>query len=226
MRVGMRDVDWWRIGLLIVVALGLLGVVVAFWSMRDTVTDMQAAAEERQTALDELTDQYVALYEQAEREGVQPRTESPEEVREKAPAPPEPGPRGASGERGPAGPRGEVGPTGPAGPAGPPGPAGAAGAPGGPGTAGEVGGRGPAGPVGPAGPAGERGPQGEPGTAGPSGPAGPAGPPGVDGRGLTDITCLADGRWQITYSDGTTTFTSGPCRIVVPPPPENGTPAP
>jgi len=223
MRVGVRDIDWWRIGLLIVVALGLMGVVVAFWSMRDTVADMQAAAEERQVALDELTDQYVALYEQAEREGVQPRTESPEEVREKAPDPAVPGPRGASGERGPVGPRGEVGPTGPA---GPPGPAGASGEPGGPGAAGEAGGRGPAGEAGPPGPAGDRGPQGEPGTPGATGPAGPPGAPGSDGRGITDITCLDDGRWQITYSDGATTFTSGPCRIVVPPPPENGTPAP
>src|SRR5690606_25155373 len=99
MRIGPRDVDWWRIGVLLLVAVAVVGVVVAFSAMSATMSDMRDAAQERQAALDELTDQYTALYEQAIVEGVEPDTASPDEVREKSPDP-IPGPRGERGAPG------------------------------------------------------------------------------------------------------------------------------
>lgn len=81
------------------------------------------------------------------------------------------------------------------------------GAPGQTGTAGEAGNvgqpgaNGADGAVGPTGPAGPPGPQGDPGTA------------GADGRGVTAVTCQNDGTWLITYTDGTTSTTQGPCKI-------------
>ena len=90
---------------------------------------------------------------------------------------------------------------------------------------------GPVGPPGPAstvaGPAGQDGRNGADSTV--PGPEGPQGPPGLDGapgRGVTSLSCEADGTWLISYSDGTTSTTAGPCRVasvppvVVDPPPE------
>jgi hypothetical protein len=58
-----------------------------------------------------------------------------------------------------------------------------------------------------------RGPQGEPGAT----VTGPPGATGPTGRGIADTDCLEDGTWRITYTDGTTGTTRGPCRIVLPP---------
>lgn len=73
---------------------------------------------------------------------------------------------------------------------------------------------GPQGERGPRGPAGEDGSDSTvPGPAGPSGPPGPPGEDGADGssgRGITDAQCGGDGRWTITYSDGTSDD-AGPC---------------
>lgn len=212
-----REVDWWRIALLVVVAAGVVGVVVAFLSMNAAMSDMRVAAQERQAVIDELTEQYTDLYEQAIVEGVDPRTESPDEVREKSPDP-IPGPRGERGERGLMGPQGEPGPAGPVGRPGEPGPAGVDGESGGRGPAGEPGPPGPAGPPGPPGPAGaDSSVPGPAGPAGPVGPAGPAGGDGKDGRGITSVECTDLGAWSITYSDGTTSTTPGPCRVLTPP---------
>lgn len=223
-----RDVDWAKLATWLVVFLALLlmvggGAWMAYQINRSqaTINTLQENAAERQVVLEELMDQYGLLYEQAEREGVRPSTESPDEVREKSPDP-IPGPRGERGERGLMGPQGEPGPAGPVGRPGEPGPAGADGESGGRGPAGEPGPPGPAGPAGPPGPAGaDSSVPGPAGPAGPPGPAGPAGGDGKDGRGITSVTCLEDGRWQITYTDTTTSHTSGPCRIVTIPP-ENG----
>jgi hypothetical protein len=57
------------------------------------------------------------------------------------------------------------------------------------------------------------GPQGPQGDPGPIGPPGPAGANGTDGRGITSVTCQDDGTWLITYTDGTTSATQGPCKI-------------
>lgn len=229
MRVGPRDIDWWRIGVLLLVGVGLVGVVVAFFSMSATMSDMRDAAQERQQVIDELTDQYTALYEQSVSEGVDPDTASPEEVREKSPDP-IPGPRGERGVEGPAGERGLIGPRGPAGEegepgepglTGPPGPPGerGAGIPGVPGVDGIGGSTGPAGPAGERGPAGEPGSPGKDGAPGPTGPAGPAGKDGSDGRGIASLTCQESGTWLISYTDGTTSSTPGPCAAITPTPP-------
>lgn len=80
------------------------------------------------------------------------------------------------------------------------------------------------GPAGQDGEAGQQGPKGEQGEAGPQGeqgPQGPAGPPGADGRGIASTKCGDDGRWVVTYTDGTTED-AGACRVSLP----NGEPKP
>jgi len=143
-----------------------------------------------------------------------------------------PGPKGLPGAQGPSGPAGPVGPVGPKGDQGirgllglegtdgEPGTAGAAGSPGLPGADGAPG---PAGPAGPSGPPGPPGPQGEPGpagadssTPGPAGPQGEPGPAGADGRGIASAMCGEDGRWTITYTDGTASD-GGQCRTTIAP---------
>lgn len=52
---------------------------------------------------------------------------------------------------------------------------------------------------------------------------GPPGPPGETvvgpaGRGVSNVSCEADGTWVIAYTDGTTSTTPGPCRAVSDPP--------
>ena len=229
--VPRRDVDWAKLATWLVVLLALLlmvggGAWMAYQINRSqaTINTLQENAAERQVVLEELMDQYGLLYEQAEREGVRPSTESPDEVREKSPDP-IPGPRGEPGREGPAGPpgppgepgrpggagpRGEPGEAGPGGPAGPPGPPGPQGEPG------VAGGRGPAGEPGPPGPPGPAGADST--VPGPPGPAGPPGADGNDGRGITSVICADDGTWRITYTDGTTSQTAGPCKL----PPQNG----
>ncbi|SEE19141.1 hypothetical protein SAMN04489740_0849 [Arthrobacter alpinus] len=75
---------------------------------------------------------------------------------------------------------------------------------------------------------GQPGSAGEPGVPGPAGPAGKDGAPGAtgatgttgltgaNGRGVADVQCVGDGDesyWQITYTDGTTDHSSGPCKV-------------
>lgn len=140
------------------------------------------------------------------------------------------GPQGAQGVQGPRGEQGFPGPAGAPGAAGPKGDTGAAGlagllgAPGANGQNGAPGKDGAPGPVGAPGPAGPPGPAGAPGAdstvPGPAGPAGPAGtagasgaagPKGDAGRGIQSAYCGNDGRWTITYTDGTTSD-GGSCR--------------
>jgi len=119
-----------------------------------------------------------------------------------------PGSPGAAGATGADGARGEKGDRGDIGVPGQTGPPGAAGADG---TDGADGSTGSSGEPGPGGPAGADGAPGAPGA------------PGADGRGLAAIECQADGSWLITYTDGTTSTTSGPCRIpdpIITPTPE------
>jgi len=70
------------------------------------------------------------------------------------------------------------------------------------------------GPMGPAGPAGAD--STVPGPPGVHGEQGPAGPAGQDGRGVQSVTCQEDGSWLITYTDGATSTTDGPCRVGLP----------
>jgi hypothetical protein len=68
------------------------------------------------------------------------------------------------------------------------------------------------------GPAGPPGPAGADSTVpGPAGPPGPQGEPGPSGRSITDAQCRDDGRWAISWSDGTTTD-GGNCRATLTPP--------
>ncbi|WP_461169259.1 hypothetical protein [Arthrobacter sp. Z1-15] len=108
----------------------------------------------------------------------------------------EDGADGADGEPGPAGAPGEDGADGANGLNGAPGPEGPPGAVGAPGKDSTV--------PGPAGPAGANGNDGAPGT------------PGANGRGITSVTCEGAGEasyWLVTYDDGTTQTSGGPCRI-------------
>lgn len=107
---------------------------------------------------------------------------------------------GRQGERGPAGVRGPQGRTGPPGEVGPSGADGAPGSTGASGADGEP---------------GATGPQGEPG---PQGAPGATGATGSTGRGIAKIECHTTGDWIITYTDGTATTVTGPCRAVQPTP--------
>lgn len=142
--------------------------------------------------------------------------------------------QGSEGPEGPRGPRGLPGPRstvpGPAGqpgedgedsdipgPAGIPGEQGEQGAPGEdsdvPGPAGQSGAPGKDSSVpGPAGAPGSKGEKGEPGSKGEKGDTGPPGSDGKPGRGISDVSCTADGDWQFDFTDGTTITVDGPCR--------------
>jgi len=131
------------------------------------------------------------------------------------------GAQGVPGARGEQGYPGLAGPVGPKGDIGPQGIAGLLGLTGTGGTNGADGAAGPAGPMGPVGPQGPAGPPGTTGTgsteAGPPGATGPEGPQGSDGRGIKDAHCWENGRWAITYTDGTTAD-GGQCRVITTPP--------
>jgi len=77
-------------------------------------------------------------------------------------------------------------------------------------------------------------PKGDPGATGGTGGQGPPGNDstiaGPSGIGISTITCMDDGAWRFTMTDGTTRDTPGPCRITptpepTPDPPE-GAPTP
>lgn len=114
-----------------------------------------------------------------------------------------------AGERGPAGEAGSRGERGERGDMGLPGQTGPQGRDGADSTV-----------PGPAGKDGESssvpGPQGPPGAD--STVPGPQGPAGSNGRGVASVTCETDGTWTVTYTDGSTSTTDGPCRIVLPDP--------
>ncbi|WP_341394074.1 hypothetical protein [Arthrobacter sp. G119Y2] len=126
----------------------------------------------------------------------------------------EQGPQGIQGVQGVTGTRGPAGADGKDGADGEPGPAGANGVDGAEGVNGLNGEAGPAGAdgadgadstvPGPVGPPGANGSDGAPGSPGPS------------GRGITSVTCEGTGDasyWLVTYDDGTTQTSGGPCRI-------------
>ena len=126
----------------------------------------------------------------------------------------EQGPQGIQGVQGVAGTRG---PAGEDGEDGPPGPAGIDGKDGADGANGLNGGPGPEGPPGPAGAPGKDSTvPGPAGPAGANGSDGAPGEPGANGRGIASVTCEGTGDtsyWLVTYDDGTTQTSGGPCRI-------------
>lgn len=131
------------------------------------------------------------------------------------------------GPQGPAGPRGLPGSAGADGTTGQPGPAGRNGTSG---AAGNDGAAGLAGANGKDGAAGVPGPAGADGAMGPAGPAGANGSPGATGatgKGVAKVECVGDGAasyWLITYTDGTTDQSTGPCRLTQPDPITTATP--
>lgn len=66
---------------------------------------------------------------------------------------------------------------------------------------------------------GAAGERGQAGADGSNGKDGAAGKDGKDGRGLTSMVCGDNGRWQATYTDGTTAD-AGQCRVVAAPDPQ------
>ena len=116
-----------------------------------------------------------------------------------------PGPAGKPGDQGGKGKQGAPGDDSKV-----PGPAGQAGAPGKDSTV-----PGPAGAPGSKGEKGDPGAKGEPGSKGDTGPPGPKGDTGEKGgagRGISDVTCTADGDWLFEFTDGTNVTVTGPCR--------------
>ena len=126
--------------------------------------------------------------------------------------PGEPGKTGPQGIPGMPGSKGDPGPLGPAGPKGDRGVEGVDAT--GVGPAGAPGATGPMGPPGPAGADGAPGTAGPPGADGAPGATGPRGEPG---RGVQSAYCGDDGKWLITYTDGTTSD-GGVCRTEPGPP--------
>lgn len=217
----MRRPTGIEVGIGLVIAAAFALIVAGALALSSTIANLRETAGEQELALARLTDDYARLYAEAQASGVEPEAPAPEDVAESLPMP-VPGARGADG---PVGPRGETGTTGPRGPQGEPGPKGdpgpqgATGATGAAGTAGARGEAGSAGAKGDAGAAGAPGPQGEPGPQGPAGPPGdigPVGPAGPAGRGVQSIACQEDTSWLITYTDGATSTTNGPCWAATP----------
>lgn len=129
-----------------------------------------------------------------------------------------PGPQGIQGPPGIQGPRGPIGITGQS-PACLLEPSRCVGPKGATGSAGKNGADGTEGPKGDTGATGAKGDQGVPGVDGKNGVDGAPGAPGKDGvdgkdgRGVQSVTCQTDGSWLITYTDGATSTTDGPCRV-------------
>lgn len=221
MRAWLSRVSPWQVLSALVVGSVLALGIFTFVSMADTI-------ERNRGMYDDLMVEYTDLYDEAVRGGVEPAAPDPSEVES------QPGPAGTPGSQGPPGPRGPQGDPGEPGadstspgPPGPPGldgrsitgPTGSTGATGPPGQPGSNGQDSTvAGPPGAPGANGADsttpGPQGPPGNDGAPGAPGAAGPAGNDGRGIASLTCQDDGSWLITYTDGATSTTSGPCRVV------------
>ena len=123
----------------------------------------------------------------------------------------EQGPQGVQGVQGVTGTRGPAGTAGKDGADGEPGPSGANGVDGADGVNGLNGEPGPAGASGAD--STVPGPVGAPGA---NGNDGAPGANGANGRGIASVTCEGTGDssyWLVTYDDGTTQTSGGPCRI-------------
>jgi hypothetical protein len=181
-----------------------------------------AQAQEKKEIAQDLTDAFDCKAVNGKSDAVTQACKRAETAAAEPPVGPQ-GVQGIQGVQGPPGRDGVDGRDGAPGPSGPPGPAGKDGAAGAdstvPGPAGQNGVDGAPGADSTVpGPAGPPGPQGEPGAAGADstvpGPAGVQGPQGEPGRGIASAYCGDDGRWLITYTDGTTQD-GGQCRTKV-----------
>jgi len=165
------------------------------------------------TKTETLQGEYNKLYKEFQQAtGKKPSAPTPQAIQGQTGPQGQAGPKGDMGIQGQTGPAGAIGPQGVKGDTGATGAAGANGSDGATGAKGDTGATGAAGPQGPQGPQGDPGPQGAPGVQGPAGPQGPPGP----GRGIQSIECTGDGAtssWVITYTDGNTSQTAGPCKV-------------
>lgn len=200
-----------------IIVFGLLGFFMLGQAVADRDDAKAEAASEQQAKKDIAVEVQaaicqageVAVYDQALCDQLEQIAQEPSRL--------EQGPQGIQGLQGVPGTRGPAGADGEDGEPGPPGPVGASGQDGDDGAYGlngAPGSEGPPGPVGapgkdstvpgPAGPAGANGNDGAPGSPGPS------------GRGIASVICEGTGDasyWLVTYDDGTTQTSGGPCRI-------------
>lgn len=207
---------FWVMALLVIAAIGFFAQ--STWSIKNS----EQKADDASTSANALADQVAAACSEGsvKVDGRDICTKA-EQVKKGVPEPKD-GAQRSPGPRGPAGPRSLIpGPNGPPGqdgqdsdvpgPAGQPGQDGENGAPGQdsevPGPAGQNGAPGQDSEV--PGPKGDKGDKGEPGSKGDKGEPGSEGKPG---RGITDVTCTADGDWLFEFTDGTDVVVSGPCR--------------
>lgn len=223
---------FWVMALLVIAAIGFFAQ--STWSIKNS----EQKADDASTSANALADQVAAACSEGsvKVDGRDICTKA-EQVKKSVPKP-EGGAQGPPGPRGPAGPRslipgpngppgqdgqdsdvpgppgsegqpGDPGSAGEPGDPGEPGSEGEPGSPGEPGSAGQPGSKGEPGSAGPPGSKGEKGDKGEPGSKGDKGEPGSEGKPG---RGITDVTCTADGDWLFEFTDGTDVVVSGPCR--------------
>lgn len=184
-----RVVSGMTTGLVMLVALGVIGLVAAAIWLVVRVNDMQATNTAQDAAIREANERLVDAGEPPVT--VPPTPSEPEQG--------EPGETGEAGPAGPAGPRGLPGVDGTDGQDGKRGPRGFTGIDGTQGPPGADGATGPQGAQGPQGPKGEAGPPGPAGEQGPQGATGPAGTanPGTyncgDGQVLIGFTVNGDG---------------------------------
>ena len=201
-----KRVKWglfWTIMIFGLIGFFMLGQAVADRddAKAEAASEQQAKkdiAVEVQAAICQAGD--VAVYDQALCDQLERIAEEPSRL--------EQGPQGVQGVQGMAGTRGPAGEDGSDGEDGAPGPAGADGLNGADGANGLNGAPGADSTV--------PGPVGPPGAAGDNGPPGPDGAPGANGRGIASVTCEGTGDasyWLVTYDDGTTQTSGGPCRI-------------
>lgn len=193
----------------------MIGGLIGFFMIGQAVSDRDSAkaeaaseqqakkdiAVEAQAALCQAGE--VAVYDAALCDQLEQIAEEPSRL--------EQGPQGIQGVQGVDGTRGPAGEDGKDGTDGQPGPAGAPGEDGADGTNGLNGGPGPEGPAGPPGAPGK-----DSTVPGPAGANGNDGAPGANGRGIASVICEGDGDasyWLVTYDDGTTQTSGGPCRI-------------
>lgn len=229
------------VGILLILILGAFGV----WNQYSTQQEANNASQNATSLADEVTN--ACSEGSVEIDGRDICTKAKQvkkDVKDKSQAGPT-GPQGPRGFRGPRstipGPAGEPGEDGDdsdiPGPAGEPGDQGApgedseipgpVGQEGEPGENGEPGAPGEDGEtvVGPPGAKGEKGEKGE-SVTGPPGPRGDKGEKGSSGRGISDVTCTADGDWLFEFTDGTDVTVAGPCRASQSTPTSSPTTAP
>lgn len=174
------------------------------------LTDQLGEASSR---YDRLFEEYKSLYDQSQKEGVEPLTTDPSDVPSAATSATSgiPGATGSTGAIGPPGQDGADGVDGADGRDGRNGDDGSAGTAGSTGASGDMG---VPGQMGAPGVDGATGPQGPAGPSGSTGAAGKDGADGKNGRGVASVTCVLTDTgtaFRFTFTDATTSDVSGTC---------------